>query len=186
MSEDSAHLNIVPSEGGPLVVGLAGHWRKALSLPAASQVLDQVASAPQLQSVAFDSGRLKSWDSGLLTFLIKIIDACRERKIDVDRGGLPEGVRRLLDLAYAVPEKQTHRGGKRERMLARIGQGTIETYRSLIDIIKFTGECTISLGRFVCGRARYRRVDMIATLQECGMDALPIVSLINILVGLIL
>ena len=182
----TAELELVRSEDGSLVVGLAGHWRKGSSLPSATQVLDQIESTSQLRGVAFDAGGVESWDSGLLTFLIKIIDACREREIEVDRGGLPEGVRRLLDLAYAVPEKQTRRGGQRARLLARIGQGTIETYRSVIDIIRFTGECTMSLGRFVRGKARYRRVDMIATLQECGLDALPIVSLINILVGLIL
>jgi len=36
------------------------------------------------------------------------------------------------------------------------------------------------------GKARFRRSDFIMTIQECGVQALPIVSLISLLVGLIL
>jgi len=48
---------------------------------------------------------MRSWDSGLLTFLIKIFEACSKAKIEVVKDGLPEGVRRLIDLATAVPER---------------------------------------------------------------------------------
>ncbi len=186
MSENSANLDVNRSEDGSLLVELAGHWRKTLDLPDASGVLGRIESSSAVPRIFFNSERLESWDSGVLTFLIKVIDACREREIDVDRSGLPEGVRRLLELAYAVPEKQMHRGDGRRSLLTRVGEGTVLVYRSGVDFLRFTGECALSLGRFVTGRARYRRVDMIATLQECGVDALPIVSLINILVGLIL
>jgi phospholipid/cholesterol/gamma-HCH transport system permease protein len=36
------------------------------------------------------------------------------------------------------------------------------------------------------GKARFRVVDVLEVVQECGWQALPIVSLISILVGLIL
>ncbi|MEE9146976.1 MAG: ABC transporter permease, partial [Candidatus Tectomicrobia bacterium] len=41
-------------------------------------------------------------------------------------------------------------------------------------------------GKFVLGRARFRRSDLALILQETGSQALPIVSLISFLVGLIL
>ncbi|MGH6635177.1 MAG: hypothetical protein ACRED0_03270 [Gammaproteobacteria bacterium] len=40
-----------------------------------------------------------------MTFLIGLIDPCRERGIEVDSSGLPEGVRGLLALVYVVPER---------------------------------------------------------------------------------
>ena len=36
------------------------------------------------------------------------------------------------------------------------------------------------------GRAQYRRSDFLAVLQECGPEALPIIALISLLVGMIL
>jgi phospholipid/cholesterol/gamma-HCH transport system permease protein len=40
--------------------------------------------------------------------------------------------------------------------------------------------------KMLTGKARYRRSDLILALQQCGAQALPIVSLISMLVGLIL
>jgi phospholipid/cholesterol/gamma-HCH transport system permease protein len=48
------------------------------------------------------------------------------------------------------------------------------------------GEATIAFGRFVVGKAKFRRTDLWLTIQQCGADALPIVSLISFLVGMIL
>jgi phospholipid/cholesterol/gamma-HCH transport system permease protein len=36
------------------------------------------------------------------------------------------------------------------------------------------------------GNARYRRTDLILLIQECGAEALPIISIISLLVGMIL
>jgi phospholipid/cholesterol/gamma-HCH transport system permease protein len=40
--------------------------------------------------------------------------------------------------------------------------------------------------RLLKGKAQFRRSDFLLTLQQCGVQALPIVSLISLLVGLIL
>jgi phospholipid/cholesterol/gamma-HCH transport system permease protein len=53
-------------------------------------------------------------------------------------------------------------------------------------MLAFIGEAAVALGRFLAGKARYRRVDFTLAVQECGGRALPIVSLICMLVGLIL
>nr|HJQ84337.1 ABC transporter permease [Candidatus Binatia bacterium] len=42
------------------------------------------------------------------------------------------------------------------------------------------------LGRFVALRARYRRQDLLLEIQEAGARALPIVTLISFLIGLIM
>ena len=44
----------------------------------------------------------------------------------------------------------------------------------------------LSLGRFFKGKANYQRSDLWVTIQETGAEALPIVSLIAFLVGVIL
>ena len=50
----------------------------------------------------------------------------------------------------------------------------------------FLGEAWLALGKLARGRARFRSSDLILFIQECGVDALPIVCLISLLVGLIL
>jgi phospholipid/cholesterol/gamma-HCH transport system permease protein len=53
-------------------------------------------------------------------------------------------------------------------------------------MLGFIGEASVALGKLFMGKARFRRPDLTLTIQQCGVQALPIVSLISLLVGLIL
>ena len=53
-------------------------------------------------------------------------------------------------------------------------------------MVAFIGEAFLSLLRLFAGKARLRRSDFLLAVQDCGARSLPIVALINLLVGLIL
>jgi phospholipid/cholesterol/gamma-HCH transport system permease protein len=53
-------------------------------------------------------------------------------------------------------------------------------------LVSFIGEITLSLFALMRGKARFRWVDLWRNIQDCGPSALPIVTLISLLVGLIL
>jgi phospholipid/cholesterol/gamma-HCH transport system permease protein len=53
-------------------------------------------------------------------------------------------------------------------------------------MLNFIGEAAITFAKFLVGKATFRRVDLFLLLQECGAQALPVVSLISVLLGLIL
>ena len=59
-------------------------------------------------------------------------------------------------------------------------------YQATADTLEFLGDVSLSFLRLLRGRARFRRADILVVIQECGWQALPIVSLISILIGLIL
>ncbi len=100
---------------------------------------------------------------------------------------MPQGVKRLLALASAVPEREGARKvSTRESFLTRVGTDAINFGQSTIDILDFLGEASIAFFRLLRGRAHFRRSDLFLIIQECGSQALPIVSLISLLVGLIL
>jgi phospholipid/cholesterol/gamma-HCH transport system permease protein len=160
-----------------LLVRLAGDWT----------LKEELNSGPPVQRIAFDTQDLGRWDSGLITFLIKVFDQFSQSQIDTNREGLPDGVRRLLDLAAAVPEKKdAHKEALREPFLVQVGRASMDIARQAGGLVTFLGESTIALGRFFVGKAKFRRSDLWLTIQQCGVDALPIVTLISFLVGLIL
>ena len=70
--------------------------------------------------------------------------------------------------------------------LTRIGNQALDASREGINLITFVGEACQGLWAFLLGRARYRRSDLVLLIEECGAKALPIVTLISLLVGLIL
>jgi phospholipid/cholesterol/gamma-HCH transport system permease protein len=169
-----------------LLVRLAGSWRLAHTVPSPEEIQRRVESTPGLRRVVFDATAVSGWDSSLLTFLNKVIDANHRRHVDTDLSGLPAGVRRLLGLAAAVPARTDTGAGRRPSWLARLGMAVTATGGEARAMLAFLGEVVATLPRLVRGAARFRRLDFLEILQECGVQALPIVSLISFLVGVIL
>ena len=170
-----------------LIVRLAGDWKLSAKLPEAGEVQKQLGSGTKAARMTFDAEGLTGWDSGLLTFLLRVIEYCASNNIRVDKEGLPPGVQRLLSLAAAVPERK---GARREEakisFFEKTGESAVAFRKSILEMLEFIGEAAVALSRLFAGKAQFRVSDFFRTIQECGAQALPIVSLISLLVGLIL
>jgi phospholipid/cholesterol/gamma-HCH transport system permease protein len=155
-------------------------------LPSTSEIETELRREPPPRRIAFDTAGVTAWDTGLLTIVNKVLDESASERIEVDRAGLPEGVRRLLALAAAVPERETGRATAREPWLARVGAFAIGLGAGATDMLRFIGGAVLALLAFARGRARFQMSDLALIIQDCGPKALPIVTLISFLVGLIL
>src|SRR5205085_2331014 len=174
-----------PAEG-TLVVRMSGRWRLRDRLPPPDEVRREIESGPPVHRVELDAQGVTEWDTGLLTFVRGVIADAEAASIDVDRAGLPEGARRLLTLAAAVPERAPAPPPAPASWLARVGVLALSTAESAVAMIAFIGAAVLALVAFARGRARFQAGDLALTIQECGPRALPIVTLISFLVGLIL
>ncbi len=184
---DPAGFSFSRTAENGLMVMLKGHWIQEQKRPPITEVLNQLNSDSQARSVTFDSKALADWDSTLLTVLTMIVNQCREKKIRVNIKGLPKGAQRMLKLAFAVPEKKGARKEfVREPLVSRIGDHGINAVLSFGEILAFLGEAFVAFLKFLTGRARFRLSHLILYIQEAGALALPIVTLISVLVGLIL
>jgi len=174
-------------EDDSLVVRLAGTWKIGGELPSSDEVKRQLETAPPVRRVILDGRQVRDWDTVLLAFLTKLTDDCLRKKIQVEKKLLPRGVQRLMALALAVPEKkQADKGGGRKSFFVSVGESGISFVQSANEMLAFIGEAAVAFSKLLVGKARFRRSDFLVILQECGADALPIVSLISLLVGLIL
>jgi len=183
----AATLGFEDSTSDTLVVRLGGDWTIDSVVPSGREVDARLESDPGLRQLTFDVRDLEAWDSGLLVFLQQVLADAERRGVAARDGGLPEGVRRLLALAAAVPtRKDTAGGARRSSWLARVGTVTLDALRDAGTTLVFIGETSIAFARLAVGRARFRRSDLMLILQEVGIQALPIVSLISFLVGVIL
>jgi len=173
--------------GEAILIRLSGAWRLRGGLPSATLVQRELESSPTVRGVALEARELTSWDSSVLTFLVEVSELCRQRGIQMDRAGLPAGVRRLLELAEAVPEKK---GARKEEIetpfLERVGNSAIGVGDSLGEMLNFLGEMSVTFVRLFRMKVRFRAVDLVLLIQQCGAQALPIVTLISFLVGVIL
>ena len=166
---------------------LAGSWTLHTALPDTTPLDQQLSAPPQTRHLRFETQALSGWDSGLLTFLLNVAEQCRDQNIDLDYTGLPAGAQRLLRLATAVPErKDARKAGVREPLLVRLGKRVSTFSTDTMKTVAFVGQALVAFGKLLQGTARFRRSDLALVIQECGAQALPIISLISFLVGLIL
>jgi len=183
----STQLSFTRPAPDTLQISLAGAWHMAAGLPPVASVEQALAAAPAPRQVSFDTRQLGGWDSALLIFLTKVAELCAQHGISADRSGLPSGVRRLLDLADAVPERKGARGeSTRPSVLARVGSGALALLAEADAFLAFLGQTMIAFGALLRGRARFRFADLALYVQEAGADALPIITLISFLVGVIM
>ncbi|MCZ6676004.1 MAG: ABC transporter permease [Candidatus Poribacteria bacterium] len=169
-----------------LLVQLSGNWTLGKGLPSSGEVEQALETGQRVQRVIFDTQGVTDWDTSLLPFLKKIMELCDHHAIQVEEDGLPQGVRRLLQLAMAVPAKDTGGVSKPAGFLARIGNATIGIAEPGAEMLSFIGDTFLVFLKLLRGRARFRRSDLTLLIYECGAQALPIVTLISFLIGVIL
>ena len=165
---------------------LSGDWLIATGIPEADTVLAQLDGFPDIRMLTFDSSQIGRWDLTLATFLFNLIRECQRRKIQVTLPGLPEGVAKLLTLALKANENLPTAQVQNETFFTRVADKVLMIWDSILSVLDFLGQITAAFGRLIMGKVYFRWDEFMILLQRCGADALFLVSLISVLVGIIL
>jgi phospholipid/cholesterol/gamma-HCH transport system permease protein len=187
----------VRPQGDGLVAVLGGDWQLGAGTPRFGQLVEaataataaaggEAVSGGAVRAVGFDTGALGAWDSSLLVFLQQAYEHCEGRDLDLDDSGLPDAIRRLLALSRAVPERVAEPDAPRTPPVARVGNAAIAAWDSWLEAVTFTGQVTDSFIRLLRRRVRMRWRDFWVVVQTNSTGALPIVTLIAVLIGVII
>jgi phospholipid/cholesterol/gamma-HCH transport system permease protein len=176
----AAHWREGPHGEGP-VLEIRGDWRVAGPRP----VIE--GHDPGMPPARIDASDLLGFDSTLPAFLLALIRRSPEPPPASALDALPDALRGLMRLALAVPEQEeTTPPQAKMPSLGRLGIITLTAWASFLSLSEFLGKTLLSLGRLFIGRAHLRLRDFLLVVQQCGADALPIVSLICFLIGMIM
>ena len=168
-----------------LTVRLSGDWLLGSTLPDSQEIARQIAQHPP-QGITYDCGQLGNWDTTLITALSAIYRSAEQHQVANDLTGLPSGAQGLLRLAFAVVEREGARRSAHEPgILESTGQSVMQMLEELHELVTFTGELLLSMGRLIKGRATLQGSQVWLAIQEAGAEALPIVGLISFLIGMI-
>lgn len=174
------------ASGDAVQIVLAGDWR-AGGAESIATVLSRLDEAKPLGAVELLADGVTLWDSSFLLVLRKLEAAVASRGGSVSAERLPDGARRLMALAATGEAPSGARRAVADgSVLARIGNGAVDAWRDTGDFFAFVGETSLAVLRLASGRAGFRRSDLALIVQDVGVKALPIVSLISVLVGMIL
>src|SRR5262245_16735007 len=112
-----AIVTLEPRDGSELVARLEGDWRLTSPRPDPKEVA-RALEERSMTRLAFDAKKLGVWDTSLLMYVWAVQSLCAERKVDVDRAGLPPGVDRLIRLSEEVPETEAQKKEGRPSFVA--------------------------------------------------------------------
>lgn len=181
-------IEVVRTDGASVQIRLSGDWTlqgAAVSWSDFSDRLDD--SAKTVKEFKLATTQPFTWDSRLLVFLRRLEAYADAHEIRLNTQALPAGVEQLLRLSQAVPERPgTRREQTRNSPLQVLGEKALEIWQEAVLFTRFVGEWTLALMRLLSGRTSFRRSDFVLFVQLAGADALPIVSLISLLVGAVL
>ena len=177
----------ITREGDAASLCLSGAWLADSERPTPKEVFDQLLAGSSPAQVKVTADKEMHFDMALSTFIFTLLSLCRTQDIKLDFESLPPAAVRLLKLATAVPEREgARRTEKRDSLLVQIGKNAIESGAQWKKSMEFLGESTLSFSRLLTGKAQFRWSDVGLVVQDCGPRALPIVTLIGFLMGLIL
>jgi phospholipid/cholesterol/gamma-HCH transport system permease protein len=184
--ESAAGRYDLEREGNLLRIRFSGPWTLAGGIPAPDAAVAALHQDPPVRRLVLEARGLGDWDSALPAFVHGLAGDAAAQGVELDPGGLPEGARRLVELARAVPPMAERPSIQDDSALARVGRMALAVAETAGDGLTFLGEVTLAVAALVRGRAQLRRLDLLRTFETTGVAALGIVGLINFLIGAVL
>jgi hypothetical protein len=168
---------------GTLVVSLHGDW-SVRSEGSHARTPERLLEQSDVRAIVFDSSKLGSWDSSLLIFLSSLREASAMLRVEFDESGLPAATRRLLALLRTEPQSpaamRAHIG-----VVERFGEWTLARWADGAALVTLTGEAVLRAAPGLQGKVRARAGDLLNLIYSTSAAALPMLALVNVLVGAI-
>jgi phospholipid/cholesterol/gamma-HCH transport system permease protein len=165
----------VPAEG------VRADW---LGRPLTELGLAAGAAAHALRVDAPPAWRWSTVDAAFLAAVLRELDGPAHA---LDVRGVPKELQSLLDLSRAGPVASHRSDGQRPTDIrARVGALALAAAEDARLFVELMGKVVLLLPRYAAGRTRIRRADVWEMLADCGHRALPIVAIVNLLMGGIL
>ena len=188
MEKSKSQKYQIEVKGSELYISLIGDWADDSEFPDEFEdQLEQQLQQKKIKTLLINVEQLAAWNSALLSVILSLLELCDRFQISFDSSQLPSEMTRLIHLAQRHPVSkliQPPRG--KQSFLYNVGNNTLLAVKDIADVFKFLGNASLAFIHMLRGHAIYRASDTRLVMQQTGAEALPIVSLLNFLVGAIL
>ena len=175
----SAHL-VATADGA--VLQLAGSWRTA-SLAAAESALAAIAWPSSLR---VDASQVQALDSAGALLLATHLQRANIPASALDDAGLADGESRILEQVRSHLDAVT--AGlrpQREGLLEHIGRSTLTIWLLIVGHLNFLGMTLAFLAQALVSPRRLRLRELTAQLEQVCLNAIPVVALVTLLIGVV-
>jgi phospholipid/cholesterol/gamma-HCH transport system permease protein len=151
-----------------------------------TEVSSHISTLKVGERVAFDMGAVEAIDGGTIALLVHLRSELAERGVRAEFVRAREDVAELIHLyrGDTKPLPRLHR--KPPGTLADIGRATLDILEETKGVLGFLGATVLAALGILKEPKTANWKEVLPTLERAGADAVPIVVLINFLVGLVM
>ena len=182
--DESQYWTLELDDAGEGTASLSGDWELE-NLPAISERLE--ASPPVgVSGLVLDGSELERLDTAGALFAYQFAETLgvptsdvRFRAFRPKHLAIAELVRRYLSAAQSSGEPA------QLSLLQRVGARAVRSAMYLVELVSFLGAAVAALGRTLLRPRSFRWREFVVQLQRVAVDAVPITSLVMLLIGFV-
>ena len=168
--------------------GLLLKLQGALNLQTTEKALSDLSSLIKSgEKLSLDLGGVDYIDGQGVAVMIELKARCAARKAGFEiasKSAVCEKMLGLVNTDKLLPELPVYR--RHEGLFEQIGGATVALCEDLKEIVRFVGECSIMIWEAILSPSKIRWRAVLTTLESTGVEALPIVCMIQFMIGVIL
>jgi phospholipid/cholesterol/gamma-HCH transport system permease protein len=186
LTDSRFSLTMEVQPNGKRTVFLAGH----LGLQEVEK-FEQEIQAERLQFIpghtSFDFSGLEFADSAGALVILELTEKIKAQGGSSSLDNVPANIQGILNLIdiKALTQPSLIKDKKTD-FISLVGDGFLEFVQDITKVVSFTGEIIIDLAATCFNPRLVRWSDVIFTMKRVGVEGLPIISLIAMLLGLII
>jgi phospholipid/cholesterol/gamma-HCH transport system permease protein len=164
-------------------LSLRGAWQLS-QLDAIDRALRALAMPARL---TVDGARLENIDTSSAWLLADALRAAGLTPSQVELEAFSEAHRRVLQRVFDLGEvAQVLPRRKRLAALAQFGKAAVEVGRLCVGHLTFLGETGMAFAQLVRHPTRLRLKELTVQFEQCGLNAIPVVALVTLLIGIVI
>jgi phospholipid/cholesterol/gamma-HCH transport system permease protein len=173
--------------GDAVRLSLAGHWTLEASNAIETSAARLEAAAGPAQQAIFDLGGVERLDTAGAWLIDRTRQDFLTRGVKTEFAPMRPEYDILLREAhyreFATPKRRRH--SSLFNLLADIGESVVGAGHDLYNNMCFLGEVVASIGRGLVQPRRFRGISLVFHIESIALRSVPIIALINFLVGAI-
>jgi phospholipid/cholesterol/gamma-HCH transport system permease protein len=169
------------------VIHLKGRLRMQDAPAIWTEVREATERAPKgKRALTIDLSEATAIDGGVMSLLVALRTDLYARGVKAEIEGTPTQFEGLVDLYEAKKPPRKRKKRKPEGIVEHIGRATIDVAAEVKGVVSFFGEMVVAVVGLVRHPKSGHWKEIPPLMNKAGADALPIVILINFLVGFVM
>jgi phospholipid/cholesterol/gamma-HCH transport system permease protein len=174
--------------GDAVRLRLSGHWTLDASAALETEAKALFTGAGAARKAVLDLRNVSRLDTAGAWLIDKTRQDLAAKGVDASFESIsPEHGLLLQEAGYRVfnaPRRKQN--SYLLTMLADVGESVVEAGRDFVEVIEFLGEVVASIAKSALHPRSFRGVSLISQMETIGVRSVPIIALINFLVGAII